>query len=189
MLSVASSCHYNGNSKNGKIGYWQMPAPRELSQQIPQKVECKSPRVGKIFLCKSPVGARGGGGGYGSNWYLHNCRKGAVLKNRTDAFVCRFELWWMDWGPHFWLLSNFNRLYLMLQQCRMSSKCFWKLSCESKVIPRNFTWGQTFCVSPYSFRLGSVSLARTENVIILFFSEFSLILHLLFHLAHHTAKF
>ena len=38
-----------------------MPAPRELPQQIPpgQKLECKSPRVGANFWCKSP-GMRGG---------------------------------------------------------------------------------------------------------------------------------
>ena len=54
----------------------------------------------------------------------------------------------------------------------MSSKCFWKVSWESKVILRNFTWGQTISVSPYSFRLGSVfqaSLDR-ENMINLVFS-------------------
>ena len=62
MLSVASSCHYNGNSKMAKIVQRQMPAPRKLSQQIPasgQKLGCKSPRVGANFWCKSP-GVRGG---------------------------------------------------------------------------------------------------------------------------------
>ena len=40
-----------------KIFYRQMPAPRELSQQIPtpgQKLGCKSPRVGTKFWCESP---------------------------------------------------------------------------------------------------------------------------------------
>ena len=40
-----------------KIVYRQMPAPRELCQQIPvpgQKLGCKSPRVGANFFCKSP---------------------------------------------------------------------------------------------------------------------------------------
>ena len=45
-----------------KIVYRQMPAPRELSQQIPappeQKLGCKSPRVGANVWCKSP-GVRG----------------------------------------------------------------------------------------------------------------------------------
>ena len=44
-----------------KIVYRQMPAPRELSQQIPapgQKLVCKSPRVGANFWCKSS-GVRG----------------------------------------------------------------------------------------------------------------------------------
>ena len=46
-----------------KIVYRQMPAPRELSQEIAaplgQKVGCKSPRVGAKFWCKSP-GVSGG---------------------------------------------------------------------------------------------------------------------------------
>ena len=44
-----------------KIVYRQMPAPRELSQQIPprEKLGCKSPRVGANFWCKSP-GVHGG---------------------------------------------------------------------------------------------------------------------------------
>ena len=43
----------------------QMPAPQELSQQIPapgQKLGCKSPRAGANVWCKSP-GLRAGGGG------------------------------------------------------------------------------------------------------------------------------
>ena len=50
------------NSKIANIVYRQMPAPQELSQQIPaprQKLGCKSPRVGANFWCKSP-GVRGG---------------------------------------------------------------------------------------------------------------------------------
>ena len=45
-----------------KIVYRQMPAPWKLPQQMPaprQKLECKSPRVGANFWCKSP-GVRGG---------------------------------------------------------------------------------------------------------------------------------
>ena len=44
-----------------KIVYRQMPAPRELSQQIPpgQKVGCKSPWMGANFWSKSPA-VRGG---------------------------------------------------------------------------------------------------------------------------------
>ena len=40
-----------------RIVYKQMPAPRELSQQIlatGQKLGCKSPRVGANFWCKCP---------------------------------------------------------------------------------------------------------------------------------------
>ena len=52
------------------------------------------------------------------------------------------ENWLMDGlGLQFWSTCKFNRLYLTLQRCRMSSKCFWKVSRESKVIPRNFTCG------------------------------------------------
>ena len=58
-----------------KIVYRQMPASRELPQQMPapgQKLGCKSLRVGANFWCKSlGVRGRGGGGGYGWNWYLH----------------------------------------------------------------------------------------------------------------------
>ena len=38
-----------------------MPAPQELSQQIPpgQKLGCKSPRVGENFWCKSSGVHRG----------------------------------------------------------------------------------------------------------------------------------
>ena len=40
--------------------YGQMPAPRELSQQIPlAKARMQKPMVGANFLCKSP-GVRGG---------------------------------------------------------------------------------------------------------------------------------
>ena len=45
-----------------KIVYCQMPAPRDLPQDIPapgQKLGCKSLRVGANFRCKSP-GVRGG---------------------------------------------------------------------------------------------------------------------------------
>ena len=41
--------------------------------------------------------------------------------------------------PHFLLASSLKLWYLVLQRSRMSSKCFLKLSWESKVIPRNFT--------------------------------------------------
>ena len=37
--------------------------------------------MGENLLCKSP----GGAGGGGAVMVMHNCRKGAVLKNRTDA--------------------------------------------------------------------------------------------------------
>ena len=43
-----------------------MPAPRELSQQIPapgQKLGCESPKVGENFWCQSP-GVRGRGEGW-----------------------------------------------------------------------------------------------------------------------------
>ena len=48
--------------KMANIVYRQMPAPRELPQQISapeQKLGCKSPRVGANFWCKSP-GVHGG---------------------------------------------------------------------------------------------------------------------------------
>ena len=67
VLSVAKSCHYNENFKKWqKILYRQMPAPRRAAQQIPtpgQQLECKSPKVGTSFWCKSPGVC--GGDGYG----------------------------------------------------------------------------------------------------------------------------
>ena len=70
----------------------------------------------------------------------------------------------------------------MLQQSRMSSKCFWKVSWESKVIPRNFplvprhTVKVGFCLS------GEFGPGAFDH---LGFSGFSLIIYL----AHHIAKF
>ena len=40
-------------------------------------------------------------------------------------------------GPHFLLTKSLRRWYLVLQRSRMSSKCFLKLSCESKVMPKS----------------------------------------------------
>ena len=54
------------------IIYRQMPAPRELSQQIPApwaKAWMQKPQGLKKFLVQIP-GVRGGDG-YGWNWYLH----------------------------------------------------------------------------------------------------------------------
>ena len=42
-------------------------------------------------------------------------------------------------GSHFLLAISLTRCYLVLQRPRISSKCFWNVSLESKVIPRNFT--------------------------------------------------
>ena len=38
-------------------------------------------------------------------------------------------------GPHFLLATSLKRWCLVLQRSRMSSKCFLKLSWESKMIP------------------------------------------------------
>ena len=42
-------------------------------------------------------------------------------------------------GTYFLLANSLKRWYLVLQRSRMSSKCFLKVSWESKVMPRNFT--------------------------------------------------
>ena len=58
VLLVASSCDYNGNSKWQKI-----PAPRELSQQIPNpwpKARMQKPPGGGKFLVLIPRSVRGG---------------------------------------------------------------------------------------------------------------------------------
>ena len=64
VLSVVSSCHYNGNSKHGKYVYRQMPAPWELSQQISpgKSLDEKAPGWGQIFYANAR-GARGDGYG------------------------------------------------------------------------------------------------------------------------------
>ena len=76
-------------------------------------------------------------------------------------------------GPHFLLTRNLTRWYLVLQCPRISSKCFWNVSLESKVIPRNLTRGYILSLSPYSFRTGSDFLARgdLENVMTLVFQD------------------
>ena len=42
-------------------------------------------------------------------------------------------------GPHFLLANSLKRWYLWLQGSRMFSKCFWKVSFELKIMPKNFT--------------------------------------------------
>ena len=42
-------------------------------------------------------------------------------------------------GSHFLLTSSRKRYYLLLQHSRMSSKCGWKVSFKSKVMPKNLT--------------------------------------------------
>ena len=44
-------------------------------------------------------------------------------------------------GQHFLLANSHKRWYLLLQRSRMSSKCGWKVSFESKVMLKNFTQG------------------------------------------------
>ena len=57
-----------------KFVYRQMPAPRELPQQIPPpppaKARIQKPQGEGKFLVQILGGARGDG--YGKNWYLHN---------------------------------------------------------------------------------------------------------------------
>ena len=58
-------CHNNGIPKMAKIVCRQMPAPRELSQQIPAppppaKGRMQKPQGGDKYLVQIPGGARGG---------------------------------------------------------------------------------------------------------------------------------
>ena len=62
VLSVANSYHYNENSKMAEIVHRQMPAPRELPQQISAprtKAEMQKPQGGGKFLVQISRGARG----------------------------------------------------------------------------------------------------------------------------------
>ena len=59
-------------------------------------------------------------------------------KNWSDALFINLDQ--VDGlGLHFLLANSLKPWYLVLQQSRMSSKCFLKVSWKSKVIPRNFT--------------------------------------------------
>ena len=54
-----------------EIFYRQMPAPRDLPQNIPApraKIRMQKPQSGGKFSVQIPGGARGGGDGYGKNW-------------------------------------------------------------------------------------------------------------------------
>ena len=63
-----------------------------------------------------------------------NSRKRAVFKNWTDALFVNLDQG--GWArPPFLLTRSLRWWYLVLQQSRMSSKCFLKLSWESKVMP------------------------------------------------------
>ena len=57
VLSVASSCHYNGNSKKWQKSFIDKCSILESypnkSPSSGQKLRCKSPRVGANFSCKS----------------------------------------------------------------------------------------------------------------------------------------
>ena len=41
--------------------------------------------------------------------------------------------------PHFLVTNSLTRWYLILQRSSRSSKCFLKVNCEPKGMPRNFT--------------------------------------------------
>ena len=59
-----------------KIVYRQMPAPRELPQQIPAPwatARMQNPQGGGKFVVQIPGVRRGDS--YGWNWYLHNTLK------------------------------------------------------------------------------------------------------------------
>ena len=58
VLSVSNSCDYNGNSKNGKIVYGQMPAPTPTNSRPRAKIRMQKPRSGGKFSVQIPGGAR-----------------------------------------------------------------------------------------------------------------------------------
>ena len=56
-----------------------------------------------------------------------NCRKRAIFKNWSDTLF--INLVKVDGiGPHFLLASSLKRWYMVLQQSRLSSECFLKVS-------------------------------------------------------------
>ena len=65
-------------------------------------------------------------------------RKRAVFKNWPDTL---FINWYYGGrvGSPFLLTTSLKWCYLVLQGTRMSPKCFWKMSLESKAIRRKFT--------------------------------------------------
>ena len=66
MLSVASSCHYNGNSKNHKNRLWTNLRPSGAIPINPDpraKARVQKPQGGGKFLVQIPFGARGDGYG------------------------------------------------------------------------------------------------------------------------------
>ena len=105
MLSVASSCHYNRNSKNRKNRFRQMPAPQELSQQILSpwtKARMQKPQGGGKFLVQIPGGVSvcvcvcGGGGGGGGGWLWIKLIPVLCCPN----LVTRHDLlWWQNLEP------------------------------------------------------------------------------------------
>ena len=91
----------------------------------------------------------------------------------SDVVIVESEPFFIDYNSYTMVLGAATP--------RISSKCFWNVSLESKVIPRNFTRGYILSSSPYSFRTGSDFLARGDlagEYDDLSFSKFSFILHL-----------
>ena len=63
---------------------------------------------------------------------------------RTHCLQIRIKV--AGLGPHFLLIKSLRRWYLVLQRSRMSSKCFLKLSWESKVMPKKTSLEDRFLV-------------------------------------------
>ena len=73
MLSVANSCHYNENFKNGKNVYGQMPSLGNYPQKSPPpgaKARMQKPQGRGRFLVQIPMGAWREDG-YGKKWQLY----------------------------------------------------------------------------------------------------------------------
>ena len=93
MLSVANSCHYNKNFKNGKNVYRQMPSLGNYPQKSPPllaKARMQKPQGGGRFLVQIPRGALGEDG-YGKNGSCLNSLNYLIEQLMAFFMTCKLH--------------------------------------------------------------------------------------------------